>query len=95
MTLTLPRELEELVDRKVVEEGYDSRLAVIREALQLLDRRDAERRAKLELLRQEIGRGLELLDRGETRPFDAAAVDRIIAQGELRLAEERARNGAG
>ncbi|MGV3723205.1 MAG: ribbon-helix-helix domain-containing protein [Actinomycetota bacterium] len=68
MTVTLPPELEALVDRKVAEGSYDSGLQVIQTALQLLEARD---QAKLEQLRADVAVGLAQLDRGEAIPSES------------------------
>lgn len=81
MNVSLTPELEEIVAARVSSGRYASASEVIREALRLLEERD-----QLNQLRKELRLGLEQLDQGQHRPFDAKAVERIKHQGRKRAA---------
>jgi antitoxin ParD1/3/4 len=67
MNVTLTPELEALVDRKIAEGPYHTRLQVIQAALQLLEERDL---THVEQLRADVAEGLAQLDRGESIPSE-------------------------
>ena len=54
----------------------------MREALRLLEERDAMQAIRLESLRQDINKGLDSLERGEGKPLDIAT---IKAKGRTKL----------
>jgi antitoxin ParD1/3/4 len=81
MNVSLTPELEEIVAARVSSGRYASASEVIREALRLLEERD-----QLNQLRKDVRLGLEQLDQGRHRPFDAKAVARIKSQGRKRIA---------
>ncbi|MBV9503777.1 MAG: type II toxin-antitoxin system ParD family antitoxin [Acidobacteriia bacterium] len=66
MNVSLTPELEKFVSAKVGSGRYNSASEVVREALRLLEERDAARAAQLAEFNEEIGRRLASLDRGET-----------------------------
>ena len=68
MNVSLTRELEEYVSRKVKMGLYKSASEVVREALRLLRQRDRADRGALDELHREIQIGLDQLDRGEGIP---------------------------
>jgi antitoxin ParD1/3/4 len=78
MNVSLTPHLESFVKQKVQSGMYTSGSEVIREALRLLEERDAMQAVKLEALRKEVQNGLESLARGEGRALD---VDAIKAKG--------------
>ena len=84
MTVSLPSEMEELVNAKIQSGQYHSAGEVVREGLRLLQEQDMLRQIKLEQLRKDIAIGIEAADRGELAPLD---VDAIIAEGHKMLAE--------
>jgi len=59
MNVNLTPYLEKMVREKVSSGLYTSASEVIREALRLMDEQDSMRKAKIDLLRQEIRAGLE------------------------------------
>lgn len=61
MTLSIPPELEEFVEREISSGKFRSREEVLAEGLRLLK----EREQKLDRLREEIQVGLDQLERGE------------------------------
>ncbi len=83
--LPLPPELEAFVVSKVTSGEYPSQIAVVHDALALLQRRDRARAVRLDELRKMIQVGLDQLDRGEGEPFD---VEEIKAEIQRRLASE-------
>ena len=65
---------------------YNSASEVMREALRLLEERDAMQAIRLESLRQDINKGLDSLERGEGKPLD---IDAIKAKGRAKLQASR------
>ena len=74
MNVSLTRELEELVNQRVATGKYQSASEVVREALRLLEQRDAIRQARLERLRGELRRGQQQVEAGGVLPFSAREV---------------------
>ncbi len=70
MNVSLTPELENFVKQKVTAGMYNSASEVMREALRLLEERDALREMKLKALREAVQEGLDELDRGEGTPLD-------------------------
>lgn len=88
MTVSLPAEMEELVNAKIQSGQFRSAGEVVREGLRLLEEQDTLRRIKLEHLRREIAVGLEAAERGEVAPLD---IEATIAEGKRRLAAKEAK----
>ena len=86
MNVSLSPELEKLVKDKVASGMYHSAGEVVREALTALEERDQLRQRRLDQLRREIARGVEQVDQGHVRPFDA---EEIKVEGRRRLAGRR------
>ncbi|MBA3439042.1 MAG: type II toxin-antitoxin system ParD family antitoxin [Pyrinomonadaceae bacterium] len=86
MNVSLTQELDEFVNQKVNSGLYNSASEVIREGLRLLKEQDDLKRFRLEELKREIKKGIDSLDRGEGRPFDAEA---IKAKGRTKLAQRK------
>ena len=82
MNVSLTSELENYVKSKVATGRYNSASEVLREALRLLEERDAMQAIRLESLRQDINKGLDSLERGEGKPLD---IDAIEAKGHSKL----------
>lgn len=78
MNVSLTKELEELVSGKVKTGLYHTASEVIREGLRLLEERDRLYQVRLEELRRDVKLGLNQLDRGESVPFDPAAMKRRL-----------------
>jgi antitoxin ParD1/3/4 len=91
MHIPLPRDLEELVERKVKAGQYESASDVVVEALYLLAARDRFLEGEREELRREIQIGIDQCERGEVAPFDQKTIERIKARGRERLAQEAER----
>jgi len=79
LNVNLTPKLEEMVRQKVADGLYNNASEVIREALRLMETRDAHDAAKLEALRRDIREGLESGDAGELD------VDLIKRRGRERL----------
>lgn len=82
MNVSLTSELENYVKSKVTTGMYSSVSEVMREALRLMEERDAMQAVRLEALRQDINKGLDSLERGEGKPLDMEA---IKAKGRAKL----------
>jgi len=78
VNVSLTPKLESYVKQKVSAGMYNSVSEVVREALRLLEERDAMQSMKLEALRADIKEGLDSLGRGEGRPLD---IEDIKARG--------------
>ncbi len=83
VTLTLPPDLEALVERKLGEGGYRDASAVVEEALRLLEERDTS-----DWLRAELQVGRDQLARGEFFVYSAELMEEILEE-----ATEDARRG--
>ena len=75
MNVSLTRELEEYIARKVRMGLYKSASEVVREALRLLHERDRANEVSLAELHRDIQTGLDQLDRGE-----GIAGDRVLEE---------------
>lgn len=87
MNINLTPQLEEMVRQKVTSGMYTSASEVVREALRLMEERDALRLARLEQLKRDIQEGM---DSGPGFTWDTADVKRA---GRARRAS-KAENGA-
>ncbi|MFY0676304.1 MAG: type II toxin-antitoxin system ParD family antitoxin [Neptuniibacter sp.] len=74
MNVSLTPKLEAFVKNKVKSGSYNSSSEVIREALRLLEQRDAQEQLKLETLRAEIQKGLDSLETHGAKPLDIEAL---------------------
>lgn len=83
MNVSLTSELENYVKAKVATGMYNSVSEVMREALRLMEERDAMQAVRLEALRQDINKGLDSLEREGSKPLDMEA---IKAKGRVKLA---------
>lgn len=70
MSLTLPPEVQDLVEREFASGRYQTKDDVLLEAVCLL----RDRNQQIRRLRSEILPALESLDRGEGRPLDMARI---------------------
>lgn len=86
MTISLTRDLDELINERIATGNYISANEVIGEALRLLQERDELRRSETARLRREIMVGYEQAERGDVAPLDVGA---IKAVGRERLARKR------
>lgn len=74
MNISLTPQLECFLKQKVETGMYHSVSEVVREALRLLEERDALAVVKRDALRQDIQAGLASLDAGKAKPLDVAAI---------------------
>jgi antitoxin ParD1/3/4 len=86
MSMVLPPELEARVNRQVAEGSFETPVDVLDEALRLLE--SAANQRKLSRLREDVRAGLESLEKEGSRPFDEAAVERILEVRRERAAAE-------
>ncbi len=90
MTITLPAELEELVNEKVKSGAYKSADEVVTASLRLLKAQEKG----MEALRREIMRGVEDIQQGRSTAITTEAEldefsDEIIRQGQEKLNASR------
>lgn len=85
MNISLTPQLEAFIKQKVETGMYTSVSEVVREALRLLEERDAVQAVKLDALREDIRRGLTSLENGQGTPLN---MDAIKAKGRERLARK-------
>ncbi len=83
--ISLPLELDEFIDAKVASGEYAHASEVVRDAVRLLMRQEAE---KLEWLRAAVAEGIASADRGELVPSERA-LDEIKARGRALLKARR------
>ncbi|VAW76857.1 hypothetical protein MNBD_GAMMA15-2624 [hydrothermal vent metagenome] len=74
MNVSLTPQLEIFIKQKLAKGMYNSVSEVVREALRLLEERDALQAMRLEALRKDIGRGIESLDNGEGKPMNMEVI---------------------
>ncbi len=86
MTVSLTPDLEELVKRKVDSGAYRSATDVVRDALELLEKRDA---TKLDALRQDIQHAVDQVERGEFTEYETDRLnelfEKVATEGKKRL----------
>jgi len=78
MNVSLTTELENYVKAKVATGMYNSVSEVVREALRVMEERDAMQAMKLEALRREIHQGLTSIEQGQSKPLD---IEEIKSKG--------------
>lgn len=78
MNVSLTPQLESFVKQKVSTGMYNSVSEVIREALRLLEEKEALKALKLETLKADIQNGIDSLDGGQGKPLD---IESIKARG--------------
>lgn len=74
MNISLTPTLEHYLKQKVETGMYKSTSEVVREALRLLEAKDAAEHAKLEALRKDISAGLSSLNNSQGQPFDIETI---------------------
>jgi len=92
MNVSLTSELESYVKAKVATGMYNSVSEVMREALRLMEEKDAMQAMKLEALRREINEGLSSIEQGRSQPLD---IEAIKAKGRSKLQGEADNAGSG
>jgi len=84
LKISLTRELEQFVARKVASGSYRNASEVIREGLRVLREHEKSRKDAVQNLRREILIGIQQADRGKTSPFNDATLRRIKTRGRQR-----------
>lgn len=74
MNVSLTPQLEIFIKQKLAKGMYNSVSEVVREALRLLEERDALQAMRLEALRKDISQGIESLDNGEGKPMNMEVI---------------------
>ena len=89
MNISLTRELEEFIDKKVKSGLYHSASEVIRESLRLLKEQDELNRIRREELRREIMLGMEQIKHGKAKvyPSGKALAEEVKKRGRKVLTE--------
>ena len=83
MNVTLPPEIEELINSKVASGRYDSPGDVIVEGLRLLSEEEELCQMSFEELRNEILKGAEQANRGELIPAEQVLEDILKRNAEI------------
>jgi antitoxin ParD1/3/4 len=86
MNVSLSRQLQGFIEKKVRTGRYQTASEVVREGLRLIEDRDTQRALQLRRLREEIQVGLDQIEKGQVAPLD---VKKIKAEGRKRLAARR------
>jgi antitoxin ParD1/3/4 len=86
MNVSLTRQLQGFIEKKVRTGRYQTASEVVREGLRLIEDRDTQRALQLRRLREEIQVGLDQIEKGQVAPLD---VKKIKAEGRKRLAARR------
>lgn len=94
MEITLPAELEKLINEKIESGYYDSPGEVVREGLQLLKEQDQLRQLRREKLRREIQKGIDDMREGRYKTYNSAEemMEDIIGEAKAEF-EARKSNG--
>ena len=85
MNVSLTPKLEQWIAEKVSSGLYTSASEVVREAIRLLQDHQKLRELRVEELRHRIAIGIDQLDRGYSRPFDANLLNKIKQEGRNRI----------
>ena len=82
ITISLPPELEKLINEKVQSGEYASANEVIQESLRLLEEQEELRRIKHEALKREISLGATQIEQGEGLAYNSSTelVDEIKSE---------------
>lgn len=94
MNITLPPELENLINEKVKSGKYDSPGEVVREGLRLLKEQDELKRIRLEELRREVQKGIDDMREGRFTTYSSTEelAEEIIKEARAEF-EARKNNG--
>jgi antitoxin ParD1/3/4 len=94
MNITLPPELENLINEKVKSGKYDSPGEVIREGLRLLKEQDELKRIRVEELRREVQKGIDDMREGRFKTYNSTEelAEEIIKEARAEY-EARKNNG--
>lgn len=94
MEITLPAELEKLINEKVESGYYDSPGEVVREGLQLLKEQDQLRQIRRDELRREIQQGIDAGHEGRFTTYNSAEemIEDAVREAKAEF-EARKKNG--
>ncbi len=83
MNVSLTKELEEMINKKVESGLYNSASEVIREGLRLLNEQDQLRQIRIEELRREVQKGIDQIRAGNSKKYNSGEelADEIISRG--------------
>ena len=91
MNISLTKELETLVSKKVSSGRYHSASEVVREGLRLLEEKDMLHHARLEQLKRNVQLGIDQLDRGQGTLYTEESLrdlfENVKTEGRKRLVE--------
>lgn len=80
MNVSLTKEQEELINKKIASGRYSSPGEVIQEALQALDERDHLDEIRAKELKKEIAIGIEQAESGRVKPFNVEDIKRRVRE---------------
>lgn len=86
MNVSLSRQLQGFIEKKVRTGRYQTASEVVLEGLRLIEERDSQRALPLRRLRKDIQVGLDQIEKGQVAPLD---VEKTKAGGRKRLAARR------
>lgn len=86
MNVSLSRQHQGFIEKKVRSGKYQTASEVVREGLRMLEDRDTQRDSQLRRLREEIQVGLDQIEKGQV---GALEVKKIKAEGRRRLGVRR------
>jgi antitoxin ParD1/3/4 len=84
ITISLPPELEKLINEKVQSGEYASANEVISESLRLLEEQEELRRIKYQALKQEICLGVIQIEQGEGLIYNSSSALAVEIKNEAR-----------
>jgi antitoxin ParD1/3/4 len=89
MNVSLTRELQQFVARKLAKGSYHNASEVVQDGLRLLQETEKIRQKMVGSLRKEIRLGIEQADQGKTFPFTEEIIRRVKVRGRRRRKASR------
>ena len=89
MNVSLTPKMENWIQEKVQTGFYSSASEVVRDALRIMHSYELERDLDVQLLRLEVMRGIDALDRGDSRELNREVLEEIKARARARHAEQQ------
>ncbi|MEX2216475.1 MAG: type II toxin-antitoxin system ParD family antitoxin [Phycisphaeraceae bacterium] len=89
MNVSLTKEHERFINKKVKSGRYQTASEVVREALRLLQDHETLREIRLKELKKEIQKGIDSLERGEGIPLTRELINDVMRRGRARLARKQ------
>ena len=87
MHISLPTQMEEIINNKVKSGLYSSVSEVVRDALRVWIRQEQSREMQLEELCDKLQTGIDQLERGESRILDKDEIKKLIKECHQEYAE--------